>query len=415
MVKPSASFIIVVCIMFISSTEGSNSNCHMPQNATNMTNKTIPSKGCQVKDLCKSPTITKWKIFTAFLSVELFVAVTGNAAVCIVILSSRYLRSQVTNYFIISLAVSDIFVTLFTLPVRILETLHNWNFCVGLSACRLFFSMDALFNVASVTNLFLITIDRFLAITQPFQYNSMMSSGTALLLIGCTWVYSSIWSGLSVFDWNNPSRSSIQVARNVDTRTNATMEWKVCQNVNKTYYTTVFSAVFIIPLLIMGVMYVQIWKQAIKHARSITALECIDQKESKMKRDNRHRREVRATKTIAIVYGAFLVCWLPVCVISISANWCQECFSKFRRENPVAFDVIYFIFVYILPPLNSCLNPLIYTIFSKQFRVGLKALMVKCRCGDIDKTFRRNANRMSTVTHSAPGTQNSSNGEVTNV
>ncbi|XP_015187580.1 PREDICTED: 5-hydroxytryptamine receptor 2B-like [Polistes dominula] len=77
------------------------------------------------------------------------------------------------------------------------------------------------------------------------------------------------------------------------------------------------------------------------------------------------KREKKAAKTLAIITGAFVLCWLPFFLLALLRVICSEC------EIP---DIVYSVFLW-LGYFNSTLNPVIYTVFSPEFRQGFKRML----------------------------------------
>lgn len=76
-------------------------------------------------------------------------------------------------------------------------------------------------------------------------------------------------------------------------------------------------------------------------------------------------RERRAARTLGIIMGVFVVCWLPFFVIYLVIPFCASCCLSNKFIN----------FITWLGYLNSALNPLIYTIFNMDFRRAFKKLL----------------------------------------
>lgn len=88
------------------------------------------------------------------------------------------------------------------------------------------------------------------------------------------------------------------------------------------------------------------------------------------------KRERKAAKTLAIITGAFVMCWLPFFILAILLPLCKTC-----DFNP--YMISFFLW---LGYFNSTLNPIIYTIFSPEFRHAFKRLL----CGRKGSIRRRN-------------------------
>lgn len=89
----------------------------------------------------------------------------------------------------------------------------------------------------------------------------------------------------------------------------------------------------------------------------------------KRKKEKKHvsleaKREKKAAKTLAIVTGAFILCWLPFFIIALIMPVCNGCIDNYVFE-----------FFLWLGFFNSTLNPIIYTVFSPEFRQAFKKIL----------------------------------------
>lgn len=77
------------------------------------------------------------------------------------------------------------------------------------------------------------------------------------------------------------------------------------------------------------------------------------------------KRERKAAKTLAIITGAFVACWLPFFLVTL-----LQTFFTYLQLPPVVYS-----FFLWLGYFNSTLNPVIYTIFSPEFRQAFKRIL----------------------------------------
>lgn len=85
-------------------------------------------------------------------------------------------------------------------------------------------------------------------------------------------------------------------------------------------------------------------------------------------------REKRFTFVLAVVMGVFVICWFPFFLSYSLQAVCPETCSI---PNPL------FKFFFWIGYCNSCLNPVIYTIFNNDFRKAFKRIL----CRDTKGTF----------------------------
>ena len=82
----------------------------------------------------------------------------------------------------------------------------------------------------------------------------------------------------------------------------------------------------------------------------------------------RMNKEMKAAKTLGIIVGCFICCWLPFFTVYLLGAFCADC-----------IDGVVFTAFFWLGYCNSAMNPVVYALFSRDFRYAFKKL-VRCRC-----------------------------------
>ncbi|EDV48680.1 probable G-protein coupled receptor No18 [Drosophila erecta] len=180
----------------------------------------------------------------AVFLVIILVTVVGNTLVILAVLTTRRLRT-VTNCFVMNLAITDWLVGTCVMPPSVvLYITGTWRF--GWILCDIWISLDILLCTGSILSLCAISLDRYLAVTQPLTYSKKRrSKRLALLMILVVWITALSITCPPYLGWYEAGRHQAEF---VDCR----------YNQNKGY--VVFSAMgsFFIPLTVMLYVYVKI-------------------------------------------------------------------------------------------------------------------------------------------------------------
>ncbi|XP_077991525.1 5-hydroxytryptamine receptor 1A-like [Glandiceps talaboti] len=324
--------------------------------------------------------ITVVKIITVtLLSLIILSSIFGNCLVLIAILLERTLQT-VPNYLIASLAVADLLVSTVVMPlVAVREVTEIWIW--GQEVCDFFISMDVLCCTASILNLCVIALDRYWSITKHMQYTSKRTPLRMLLMIALVWLISAIISIAPLFGW----RTAEDTADPYDCL--------ISTDLGYTVFST-FGA-FYIPLVVMLIIYWRIYQvakfrirgkalQKSKYSTERSTVTTVIGNGSTtihhhslpspvrtMENNKRHlaeARERKATKTLGIVTGSFVVCWLPFFIVAFVLPFCKEsCYVP----PPVYSCIVWLGYV------NSLFNPVIYTVFNKEFKNAFHRIL-KC-------------------------------------
>lgn len=308
----------------------------------------------------------------------------GNFLVIFAVVNERRLRSRVTNMFISSLACADFLIGSVVLPFAIYDLLTEGYWIFGSDWCDVWHAFDVLCSTASITNLCVIAVDRFWAITKPMSYQRRISRKIALGMIGVAWTSSAAISFPCIWWW-----------RLVEEPTGNTRE---CIFPQDPFYLVLSSFIsFYIPSVIMIVLYIQVYRTAVRQVRAIrTGTKKINGRSDnaitmrihqgvqrsqdvtnskktsgKKVRPTRMNKEHKAARTLGIVMGVFIGCWLPFFVVNVTAPLCPNC---------IPIPHITFPTVTWLGYANSAINPIIYAFTSRTFQHAFKAILCRDRC-----------------------------------
>ncbi|XP_022901391.1 5-hydroxytryptamine receptor-like [Onthophagus taurus] len=367
------------------------------------------------------------------LGLLILATVIGNVFVIAAILLERNLQN-VANYLILSLAVADLLVACLVMPLgAVYEVSNEWM--LGPELCDMWTSSDVLCCTASILHLVAIALDRYWAVTNIDYIHQRTSKriGTMIVII---WCVSFLVCIAPLLGWKDPQWSvRIQdrkciVSQDIGYQIFATsssfylpllvilvLYWRIFQTARKRIRRRqilnsannpanknpaaggiagglaaasgtggIAAAVVTIigrPLPTISetttafttVSSNNTSPEKTSFANGLEAdptttdggISCYQPQytvKRKLKYSADSKRERKAAKTLAIITGAFVICWLPFFVMAILLPIYKDSFEPY----------VVSIFLW-LGYFNSTLNPIIYTIFSPEFRHAFKKIL----------------------------------------
>ncbi|XP_059212940.1 trace amine-associated receptor 1-like [Centropristis striata] len=256
-------------------------------------------------------TVTRSYLLCIFVGSLSVLIMCGNLLVIISIIYFKQLHTP-TNYLILSLAVADLLVGIVVMPFSIILTV---------TSC--WYLEDLLY--------------RYYAVCQPLSYRTKMNVGVIVVMILLSWTVSALLGIGITLQGLNEGQSNRCV---------------LFQHTSSVIKGTFFA--FYLPAIIMFSIYLKIFIVAQRQARSIQNTTC--QRKSK--------RERKATKTLAVVIGVFLICWTPFFL----------CITFYPLSNYTIPVPLIETFKW-LGWSNSMLNPFVYGFFYSWFRSSLRIII----------------------------------------
>ncbi|XP_073770671.1 trace amine-associated receptor 13c-like [Danio rerio] len=249
-----------------------------------------------------------------------------------------------TNMIILSLAVNDLLVGV-VMPVEAIRMTETcWYF--GDTFCGLYLFFVSLLLAASLGNLLLIAVDRYVAVCHPLLYTQKITITKMLTSICLCWACFSTYCTTFVID-----------NRNFDTSHRTDVCYGECLvMISLSWLVIDLFMSFIFPCTLIILLYLRIFYVVHQQVKVINSLmkrgKCVT--EGSVKR----KSESKAALTLGIIVSVYLLCWIPYCICSLIVN------------SSTALNVIIWT-VYA----NSGVNPLVYALFYPWFKKTGKLIL----------------------------------------
>ncbi|KAJ7344493.1 hypothetical protein JRQ81_000443 [Phrynocephalus forsythii] len=311
--------------------------------------------------------------WTALLTVIVIViTIAGNILVIVAVSLEKKLQNA-TNYFLMSLAITDMLLGFLVMPISMLTILYGYKWPLPRSLCAMWIYLDVLFSTASIMHLCAISLDRYIGIRSPIHHSRYNSRAKTFAKILVVWTIS---VGISVPVPVFGLQDDTKVFKNGS-----------CILVDETFVLTGSFVAFFVPFVIMVITYFLTLKSLQKettlcvsgpHSKSQSSFSFFPQSsltseklfQSSLSKELRlsGRRKIqsinnerKASKVLGIVFCLFVVMWCPFFITNVLAVICKE------SCNEDVTGGLLNIFVWI-GYLSSAVNPLVYTLFNRTYR-----------------------------------------------
>ncbi|NWY62004.1 GHSR protein, partial [Chionis minor] len=291
------------------------------------------------------------------------IGIIGNLMTMLVVSRFRDMRTT-TNFYLSSMAFSDLLIFL-CMPLDLfrLWQYRPWNF--GDLLCKLFQFISESCTYSTILNITALSVERYVAICFPLRAKVIITKGKVKLVILFLWAVSFISAG--------PIFVLVGVEHENGTNPLSTNECRATEYAIRSGLLTIMvwtsSIFFFLPVFCLTVLYSLIGRKLWRRKRQNIGPNAVI-------RDKNNRQTV---KMLVVVVFAFILCWLPFHVG-------RYLFSKSFEAGSLEIVVIsqYCNLVsFVLFYLSAAINPILYNIMSKKYRVaacrlfGLKPLPKK--------------------------------------
>ena len=272
--------------------------------------------------------IATFSVFLALLTIP------GNFLVCLAIIKDPFRNLKTPfNYFLLSLAGTDLMVGVIVDPVSVafhVDEALQLN-AMHIKILHIFYFI---LSTASILTLAALTMDRYVAVASPVKYKTMVTSKRAIVTSMSIWIvalgFSFIYFKLGFIFY------SFIFAK-----------------------TAMFSTLAVLIFVHVGIL--KRLRERSKYWRDRRAVECaeFDKQENRNNLINT-KRESKAVKAMMIVLLAFFASFTPACIMIYLLNFCSNCsclMIHWLRDLQ---------FVIVL--CNSGINPYLYAWRLPQFK-----------------------------------------------
>lgn len=289
---------------------------------------------------------------SVILCAAMLLALIGNSLVIIVIIRSRSLHTN-AGLLMANLAVADFLVGLIVMLPTLIAFIYRRNIYPRvLCVCQ--GSIITILVGASTVTILAITTDRFISIFLSLRYNSLVTTGLILSTIAFSWLFATATSTIPLLGLERFGLGRYEYLEGMS------YCWLDPEAVDQNKLIILLIGFYVcFEIFIITTCYLIIFVYARQSVRTVKTL-------SVGSIPKGHPKITKTTKTVLIVVGVFMFCWIPSLV--------NKFLIIFKVKTlPLAVRLLFTWLTFF----NSAANPIIYSIFNRNFINGLRRLFKK--------------------------------------
>ena len=304
----------------------------------------------------------------------LLVALTGNALIIVVFYKYKPIRRSI-NFFVLNMAISDLFTPLTIMPFFIANILSNNTFLSKLplplatAICKLCYFLADTSVIVSILSLLMISLDRFIAVVFPLHIKLISRKVRSICML-VSWVVAISVHGLYLrfFDFKGHA-----CFLDLDTVS------------LKGYTIAIFIAIYLIPVCLLTLVYGAIAVTLKRRQRKMKKMS-----KSKRSQDHMYRSSRRVIGLSVAILVGFIISIGPLVVFNLIGI-----ILKRRAPGFEKYPALEFIINKLLFHSWGAFNPCICFAFSENYRSGFMHIFFgRSRAGSLSLS----ANTKTSVT-----------------
>ncbi|KAM9319874.1 motilin receptor [Gastrophryne carolinensis] len=284
--------------------------------------------------------------------VIMVVGLAGNTITILIINQYKEMKTT-TNFYLSSMAVSDIIILLF-LPFDLYHLWRSRPWIFGWFLCKCMGLISEGCTYSTILHITALSIERYFAICFPLKAKVFITKRRVKIVIMFLWLIAfvsaaplyNLFDLRPVYDYSGSFNVSWECGYTNGTK--PALKIMMC-------VTTVY---FFYPMLCLTVLYGFIGKKLWKNKNSIRG-------PNAAKREKTHRQTV---KILVVVVLAFVICWLPFHIGRLIFVFTEDfkMMEVSQYVNIVAMPLFY---------LSASINPILYNLISKKYRTAAYRLL----------------------------------------
>ncbi|XP_021706437.1 G-protein coupled receptor 39 [Aedes aegypti] len=298
----------------------------------------------------------------------LITGVVGNLIVCLVIIRHPQMHTA-TNYYLFSLAVSDLILLLLGLPYEISLYWHQYPYNLGLVFCKMRALMSEASTYVSVLTIVAFSMERFLAICHPLHLYTMSGLQRPVRIIAGLWIVS-LFSAVPFAVFTDidyilypPTQEKIEDSAFCAMLSNpeGIPLWELS--------TCLF---FAGPMVVMIVLYGRMGMQIRSRTQRTEELGVRNGSINGPKVSQSKKAIIRMLAAVVIT---FFVCWAPFHAQRLLFLYARD-WQHFNTVNTWLFSVAGWLYY-----VSCTVNPILYNVMSHRYRVAFRETLCGRRRG----------------------------------
>ncbi|CAL1526978.1 unnamed protein product, partial [Lymnaea stagnalis] len=299
----------------------------------------------------------------------------GNFLVVYAIVCDRKMRASVTNLLITNLALADLIIMVFGIP-EIIQFMMNRGWILESLLCKANRFILVVSLYASVMTLVSICIERYVGIVHPIKAHILCSRVRIALVVAFIWPLS-IAAGTPTLLFNEMEEGG------TGSKARITFSVKLCHirfPSKPFHYFLVFKYLefilfYVLPLIIQIMLYAKVSRQLFTRSEKLRRIPHSDNKLSffffvfccfRERASDALLARKGVVKMLMMSVVVYFLSYSPQHVLLVYRTFKQNDFHDMWTLN---------VFVSVIAYMNSAANPILYSIFSQNFRTNFRNVL----------------------------------------